>query len=185
MVKGRFHKPVWATTRSDDRKPDPNRMEMEACHAVLASAFTARSRNRKPSTKAPLGHLSKEWHAFGMPFDLDTFAASDTTADLMLTGTLRKLVRRGYGISDVEQVRTATEHIDAVHGATGKRSTRRWEIRIAGAPGLPDFAGVLAVRETGIVYGADDSAGQPSPRWYELLPDCVETVKVLKAHDGY
>jgi hypothetical protein len=127
----------------------------------------------------------KEWHAPDMSFDLDVFAAADTTADLMLTGTLRKLLRRGYGVADVEQSGFASEPFDAGHDTAGERSTRRWEIRIAGAPGRPDFAGVLAVRETGIVYGADDPDGRPSRRWYELLPDCVETVKVLKAHDGY
>ena len=120
-----------------------------------------------------------------MSFDLDAFAAADTTADLMLTGTLRKLLRRGYGVAGVEQGASASEPFDAGYGTTGERSTRRWEIRIAGAPGQSDFAGVLAVRETGIVYGADDPGGRPNCRWYELLPDCVETVKVLKAHDGY
>lgn len=53
----------------------------------------------------------KEWHAPAMSFDLDAVAAADTTADLMLTGTLRKLLRRGYGISGVEQGRSASELI--------------------------------------------------------------------------
>lgn len=120
-----------------------------------------------------------------MAFDIDSFAPTDPTVEQVLTGTLRKLLRRGYGVAAVLDTPPATEAFDSGPDTQGARATRVWNIELSGAPGLPEFAGVLAVRETSIVYGAADPAGRPDKRWYELLPDSVETVKVLKANDGY
>jgi hypothetical protein len=120
-----------------------------------------------------------------MTFDIDSFAAADPTAEQVLTGTLRKLLRRGYGVGDVVDTPPVMEAFDSGPDTQGARATRVWNIELSGAPDLPDFSGVLAVRETSIVYGATDPAGRPEKRWYELLPDSVATVKVLKANDGY
>lgn len=118
-----------------------------------------------------------------MPFDIDSFSATDPTADLLLSGVLRKLVRRGYGVASVDEAPSRAEAFDVGSGREGERATRVWSVRVSGAPAAADFSGELAVRETRITYGA----GEPREGscWYELLPDSADTAKVLKANDGY
>lgn len=120
-----------------------------------------------------------------MPFDIDSFSATDPTSDLMLSGVLRKLVRRGYGVSSVDEAPPGSEPFDAGQGRLGRRATRLWSVAVSGAPAAADFSGVLAVRETRISYGANDPDARAERFWYELLPDSAVTAKVLKANDGY
>lgn len=120
-----------------------------------------------------------------MTFAFDAFAATDPTLDLTLSGVVRKLLRRGYGVSSVDEGASASETFDAGDDTEGRRATRVWSIQVSGAPSDAGFAGLLAVRETCIDHGPADPQGRPVRRWYELLPDSASTAKVLKAHDGY
>lgn len=120
-----------------------------------------------------------------MSFDLDAFAAGDPTLYSMLSGVVRKLLRRGYGVSSVDEGASASETFDAGNDTQGERTSRIWSIHVSGAPADAEFAGVLAVRETWIDHGPADPQGRPEKRWYELLPDTASTAKVLKANDGY
>lgn len=120
-----------------------------------------------------------------MAFDIDHFSATDPTSDLVLSGVLRKLVRRGYGVSSVDEAPHRSETFDAGSDRQGERATRLWTVRVCGAPSSVAFSGELVVRETRISYGPADPPASPDRCWYELLPDSPETAKVLKANDGY
>jgi hypothetical protein len=123
-----------------------------------------------------------------MGFDIDTFEASDPTPDRTLSGALRKLTRRGYGVSAVHEGPPGSETFPWGFGSEGDRGTRVWNIVVCGAPDAPAFAGVLAIRETALNYRSRDVRDvreTTETRWYEYLPESAKVAAVLKRHDGY
>lgn len=143
---------------------------------------------RKPFAKERLHGAWKEWQDAGMGFDIDSFEAADPTRDRTLSGALRKLSRRGYGVADVREGPSGMEAFPWGYGSEGDRSTRIWNIAVVGAPDAPAFEGVLAIRETSLTYRSRDSRDvreTPEMRWYEYLPESAEVAAVLKRHDGY
>lgn len=123
-----------------------------------------------------------------MGFDIDNFEASDPTRERTLSGALRKLLRRGYGVAAVDEAPAESHAFQWGYGSEGDRATRVWNIVVGGAPEEPGFAGVLAIRETTMTYRTKDPRDvreAPEARWYEYLPDSAATAATLKRHDGY
>jgi hypothetical protein len=123
-----------------------------------------------------------------MQFDVDAFESCDPSRERALSGALRKLLRRGYGVVAVDEGSPATQPFPWGYGSEGVQDTRVWNVAVNGAPCDPGFAGILTIRQTTMSYRTKDPRDlpeRPDTFWHEFLPESAAVAAALKRHDGY